>query len=330
MKKYKLIKEYPGCKFIGLNLGNIVKSFEYSGSIWYNESGDSSNLCINSGTVENYPEFWEEVKEKEWEIIKLKAISNPSSKPISDQFHEGKIRWSNDDNPIWKIPEELLKEKGHCIYQIKRLSDGETFTIGDRCTPNSTNNSAFISKFEFISTDILRIQGEKEGKRYWYLDIKTINKVKEPLFTTEDGVDIYEEQGCFGVCIKEYSEDDVYKLYSIHSDIGWHSEPNKEYWKTFSTKEKAEQYIFNNKIKTVYGVNGTFTKTASSFENKIKQDYAAGDWKWFDSEKERDEYIEENKPRFSKKDMLDFARYCWYITNEEDYHIAFYEWLKQK
>jgi len=227
-------------------------------------------------------------------------------------FYAG-IYYKEDEvvNPNW------------CIHSIKRLSDREVFTIGDRIKNGEIKNIN-------IEDDELKIIVRPNNHvALFEVDLSKLEKVK-PLFTTEDGVDIYEEQGCFGVCIKEYSEDDIYKLYSIHSDTGWHAKPNEAYWKTFSTREKAEQYILNNKFKTVYGVNGTFTKIAFSFENKIKQDYAAGDWKWFNSEKERDQYIEENKSRFSKKDMISFSRYCWYITNKEDYKIAFYDWLKQK
>lgn len=82
------------------------------------------------------------------------------------------------------------------------------------------------------------------------------------------------------------------------------------------TKEQIENYpefweeVKEEKFVTVYGVNESFTKTASSFKHKIKQDFAAGNWQWFETEEERDKYVENFQPRFSKDDMLSFETYC--------------------
>ena len=35
MKKYKLIKEYPGCQLLNYKVGDTVIQFEFSGSKWY-------------------------------------------------------------------------------------------------------------------------------------------------------------------------------------------------------------------------------------------------------------------------------------------------------
>jgi len=55
MKRYKLIKMYPG---VYINVGDIV--FEKFDGCYFPEAGGNA---IGSPQVENFPEFWEEVKE---------------------------------------------------------------------------------------------------------------------------------------------------------------------------------------------------------------------------------------------------------------------------
>ena len=63
--KYKLIKLYPNSP----EIGTIVhKTKAENGYGWKDEGPYDSRLFTNK-TVENYPEFWEEVKEKEYTIL---------------------------------------------------------------------------------------------------------------------------------------------------------------------------------------------------------------------------------------------------------------------
>jgi hypothetical protein len=56
MKKYKLIKEYPGSP----EIKSIAKKEEKG----YNVIDNKSLFWLTDETVENYPEFWEEVEEE--------------------------------------------------------------------------------------------------------------------------------------------------------------------------------------------------------------------------------------------------------------------------
>jgi len=56
MKQYKLIKEYPGSP----KLGTIVNHAKGWGSY---ESYFDGNLVYSTYAIENYPEFWQEIKE---------------------------------------------------------------------------------------------------------------------------------------------------------------------------------------------------------------------------------------------------------------------------
>ena len=85
--KYKLIKKYPGSD----SVGTIVTGYGKDG--WYSK-GPGGKTYDWTLIVYN-PEYWEEVVEKDYEILKTCPI-------------EG------------------------IIYSVKRLSDGEVFTVGDR------------------------------------------------------------------------------------------------------------------------------------------------------------------------------------------------------
>ena len=87
--KYILKKEYPGSP----KLGNIIDNLEND---W----------------IENYPEFWQPVVEKNYEI--LSVITN------NNKFIEKVYNQDATIEPYWKI------------RSVKRLSDGEIFTIGDK------------------------------------------------------------------------------------------------------------------------------------------------------------------------------------------------------
>lgn len=56
MKKYKLIKIYPGSPKLGTIAEGIYGGESYS----YNEYSN-----VSKGSIEDYPEYWEEVIEKD-------------------------------------------------------------------------------------------------------------------------------------------------------------------------------------------------------------------------------------------------------------------------
>lgn len=95
MKNYKLIKEYPGSP----ELGHIV-----------------NDICFVQIFCENYPEFWQEVKEYDFEILKI------SSKKENNIYKEGTIITFLDTEE----PFDEGWQKWWNIYSIRRKSDGET------------------------------------------------------------------------------------------------------------------------------------------------------------------------------------------------------------
>ena len=126
-------------------------------------------------------------------------------------------------------------DNGAVDATLQRLSDGEVFTLGDKIRDG-------VITFIRITDDKelwLRHNGIKAN-----VGIKDAVKKKQPLFTTIDGVDIYEGDEFFRVSLKDL------KLYQYKTFV------NKEYnfnimfkvAKHFSTRKAAENYIKCNKL----------------------------------------------------------------------------------
>jgi hypothetical protein len=72
--------------------------------------------------------------------------------------------------------EFLLKQDHFSIHSVKRLSDGEVFTIGDLCCPNSLpSNKAKITEFGFCKAGYFRISSVDK----YHLNIKSLVKCEE-------------------------------------------------------------------------------------------------------------------------------------------------------
>jgi hypothetical protein len=215
MKKYKLIKNYPGSPELGTE-------FEYwtdgiSEQI-YNKSTNPSFIPLK--TVKNNPEFWEEVVEKDYEILSLctKSDSHMLKKPFYD------------------IPN--LLEQGCKINSVKRLSDGEVFTIGDEAM-SKYGNYGHITEFQLKYSKIY-ISTKSGDNRCCLKDLK---RVKKPLFTTEDSVNIFEGDNPKVYMVHKIND---YKIKEcIKKDVKPGSFSNKVYY--FATKEAAEKYVLMNK-----------------------------------------------------------------------------------
>jgi len=196
-KKYKLIKTFPG----SLKLGTIEEPI-----------GDIHMMCnCHYGyNISSTPEYWEEVIEKDYEILSV----NPTD--IHDGYKDKSkiVLWGvcNKDLKYWNI------------HSVKRLSDGEIFTIG--------NNVKIIK-----STNPCCEQGIITDFSCWLNDINNLEKIKQPLFTTEDNVDIFEGNTYYKVV------NETFQLFIMENASKGESLKSK----VFSTKKKAEEYILMNK-----------------------------------------------------------------------------------
>ena len=267
MKKYRLIKEYPGSS----SLGTI---FHIGGF---------------AGDVSKYPEFFEEVIEKDYEVLIAKTVPYTilSVKRLSDgevftvgdtldgicgrpqkieKFYLNKenemcvytditcrfslgylkakqpeyeiISYVANDNPkmitIKKRGGEL-HDSYWKIHSVKRLSDGEVFTVGDLIKTPYTDCIEIIGFHTKYSTE-------------YFIEIPTgftrlvaIKKAKRPIFLTHDGKDIFEGDKVWYVN-KEFGYRSGFLIpvsaTKFYSDINAY----------FLSEEAASDYILRNKV----------------------------------------------------------------------------------
>lgn len=134
------------------------------------------------------------------------------------------------------------------IIEVLKLSTGETFKLGDKikhCN-NVTYKTGKVTKFEIMSNAMF-IETNNSIKGFDTNICFVSNITEKELFTTEDGVKIYKDQGCWGVRIGKKDSVDRVKMWDIVENIGTITTPDSEYYKAFSTLENAEYYVFINK-----------------------------------------------------------------------------------
>jgi hypothetical protein len=186
MRKFKLIKEYPGSGAVG--------------------TISQPNDLLQHDFFEKYSEFWQEVIEKEFEILISRVV-----------------------------PQEILS--------IKRLSDGEIFTVGDKFKANIGGSDVIrtIQKIQ-VEGDAINIQHENGDltNRKCVGIFNQIKKVKQPIFLTHNGIDIFE-----GDTVWYVNKENLYHDYAIALARTSFNSNTHAY---FLTREGAEEYIEKNKV----------------------------------------------------------------------------------
>jgi len=264
MKKFKLIKEYPNC---GNPLNVIVKELTNGKGYW-----DGSKV-YNKNIIEKHPEFWEEVIEKDYEILSYYQESNVHGKHVYLNLH---VNW------------EHIVKQNYKIHSVKRLSDGEIFTVDDEVKsihwyeeiPFTTIEGFHINKHmdcKPIGSMIIEVKGYCRDKSNWLSLEKSMKNHKKPLFTTEDGVDIFIGDSYWTLNTKV--DDWIFEELAARDNINYFYK-NKDYAKNtgiyyFSTKEAAEEYLLMNKpclsINDVLNVTYNPVETKTSTTRKLKQ-----------------------------------------------------------
>lgn len=238
--KYKLIKTYPGSPKLG-----------YIDDL--NKSGHNNQGEYVQSMYDKNPEFWEKVVEKNYKILSLARFCSikPTITDVSDYGDE--------------FIEAMLKCDNARIHSVKR-NDGEIFTIGDKvnchCLSKIEINNTFITSFNIVNNNVRVYDNFNE-----FHSLKEIKKVKQKLFTSEDGVDIFEGDNL-------YSIDNMLNIkkhllfnarYDDNTLLNNRIFFNSDY-KHFSTKEKAEEYVLYNKpLLTLKDIDELLCKNTSSY-----------------------------------------------------------------
>lgn len=217
MRKFKLIEEYPGSPELG-----SIKT--YTGNTW-DENNQLHKSIVNSST---FSKHWEEVIEKAYEILQLSLLRSDKHQIVSTTTY-------GEDYIL-----SLLACHGNKIHSVKRLSDGEVFTIGDKVNFNIKCLKELpidnIKEFELKNNIIWA-----RSKLHPYMNsLDNIAKVKTPLFTTDDGVKIYEND-------KFYFVNTHYIICEIIAKQDCVPSIHRTTSCSFQSRERAEEYILMNK-----------------------------------------------------------------------------------
>lgn len=281
MRKFRLIKKYPGSPEL-----NFIVTY---GDFWLNGfCYQGTNLKtisrFSKEHIEENPEFWEEILDEKdiklttehYEVLALKI-------PGNEHWEITKIGNGTWDNWSDLHVQAQLKKGIWKVKRVKRLSDGEIFSIGDEVEYFSLG-----LKHQFIITGfILAKDGDRcllSSERFQHhidlfsIDSEYINNYnlqkskKQPVFIAQDCVEVFEGDEYYTVCENSYNisintatKDCVKKL------------NNKT--KIFSTKEKADNYIIWNKpmlslkeIAGIYpGINKNHANTPSHQAELLKK-----------------------------------------------------------
>jgi hypothetical protein len=265
MRKFKLVKTYPGSP----ELGFILTSAKGWGNAYY--------------SAHEHPEFWEEIIEypvgtevfnSQTHSTYIKKEDGWYKKPEKIRYTDEIITKANHINVVenkttakdyeilsWKYNDKIFAKDNsktkdkliYCeegtwlslidlendrnnfykIYSVKRLSDGEIFTVGDN------TNAGTIKEFSICGNTLqLKVDG------LIFLDNYLVKHIKQPLFKTEDGVNLFEGDECYLLHLPLDTKTNLeYSKTLMRKEIL----PNPSYRLIFSTKEKAEKYILMNK-----------------------------------------------------------------------------------
>jgi DNA polymerase elongation subunit (family B) len=230
-RQFKLIKKYPG----SLDVGTVV----YLDNNLYLYWGTS----LNKEEVENNPEFFEEIIEKQFEILSLKA----------DECQ--KFTFTLKENGLYSCIDEMgsqtldsLLKCNWKIHSIRRLSDNEVFSIGDAVQSIRSNWQGNDCKIETIHAkedgDIDFTINQNGDKGTYRNCLNNFRKAKPVLFVTEDGVEVFEGDNIHWVRmdIKTY-------LYNTQAALAHKKNllVENNIYLVFSSFEKAQEWIIFNK-----------------------------------------------------------------------------------
>jgi hypothetical protein len=110
-------------------------------------------------------------------------------------FHDLLNRSKVSHNKL-QVQYYLERPNSYKIHSVRRMTDGEVFELGDEVEWSYCKGPHKIAEFDFPPERIPFVHGKEPcGFSFPFLEMKKVINLPtpKPLFTTEDGVDIYEE-----------------------------------------------------------------------------------------------------------------------------------------
>ena len=271
------------------------------------KDSESNGLTLPTWLLEQGND-WEEIKEEPNYLITAFRDLRTDPKEICRLSTDG----TYGNCSINRINLKDVLTNGYCvesgyfeIYSVKN-SKGEEFTIGDKC------NFGVIKSFEI---DRIWIGVEIEGIKHKY-SLQLIEKLKTPIYTTTDGLEIF--------------KGDKVRLFLLHKDyktvqdcatiLSFNSEDKKvaDRYLSFVSDENRDKYIKEHTRKPIFVsadnvemFEGDFTFSVLSRNTWEEKRFRVSsftadmnkDWIHFHTKEARQEYIDNNKPKYSLADI---------------------------
>ncbi len=175
--------------------------------------------------------------ERGWEIVAYKM-----DKKIFELYNDGLYYTKTTSFPHCYSEKDFLKYRAE-IHSVKRPSDGEVFSVGDVVNTFKQDGAKVkIEGFEIYDGELcVYFQSWNRASlvSYWLAKAEHV-KEKPVLFTTEDGVEMYDGDSFW------YINSNL-DLFCFEAKLSTWAKSLNPGEKTFSTKEKAEEYIKMNK-----------------------------------------------------------------------------------
>jgi len=245
----------------------------YNSMEFETNAGEKLWLCMrDSGYEIKYGETWWEFKEGEvravanqpkkdkesesanWRTENLSASTQPVQEPKRDYeivSFVAKDGWpAVQDSPLWKIHggeskgiisyETCLETLS--IHSVRRLSDGEVFTVGEKVVRNNYEDTIYQFQVDGDKMNVAFHGGDIIGC-FDLLNIQKLPPKPQVLFTTENGVEIH--QGYEGELWRVFTTETSYEMWRPYNfGMPQYKGIGEKY---FSTKEKADEWVLMNK-----------------------------------------------------------------------------------
>jgi hypothetical protein len=198
---------------------------------WYqdNQGHPQNPSHIGKKAVDAFREDWEKrnAPKPEYEITAVRY--KPTGAVYTQNQHVPDVAYCLSRPDIYEI------------YTIKRTRDGEEFSIGDSfCVPEYSDKVFQIGKFSpnRYHEDVWMAVAKDSEVHQWTPGYLRKVEVKKPLFTTEDGVEIFEGDTFYEVSTERWE---------VMAESEPHKPPYDQYYKYFSTEKAARNYVVCNK-----------------------------------------------------------------------------------
>lgn len=196
---------------------------------------------------------WEKVEDNAYEILSFKVTEEQEDPSIVTLQTDGLYvyeGWSGyvKGEGVHTLESMLknVRDGEHIVYSVKRLSDGEVFTVGDRITDGAIHGIELDSKYT---------GGVKLCLSTTHANTLSLEYAKhvKPVFTSHDGNEMY-----VGDTYYWASWRDVVLANTILDH--YRSEDFSEKVHRFSTREACQEYIDSKKVVDVKLTRREFNK----------------------------------------------------------------------